>query len=240
MVTGALAQGGYFMGDHLSTARTGNQKGYFEDREINQINEDLLAAILPARPRIIGKWFFHDRFANMQRWLARVPLGTPLAATAEITRRIQKMTRRTPYCFKDPRFSYTLPVWRPHLGDAVFVVVFRHPGRTAKSILKECHDSQYLRDLAIDFDQALAGWTLMYRHILETHRSTGEWLWLHYDQVLQPIGQARLESFVDAQVDRAFPDAALQHPAREDGVPAETLAVYQQLCDLAGYRESKS
>ena len=238
MVAGSLAQSGYFMGSDLWAARASNPKGFFEDREINQINEDLLASLLPARPWLIGKWFFRDRFVNMQRWLARIPVGTPVPSSENITARIQKLTRQPPFCFKDPRFCYTLPAWRPHLDDAVFVVVFRDPASTVKSILKVCQDEPYLEGLPIDVDQALAGWTLMYRHILERHRHTGEWLWLHYNQVLQPSGLDRLEAFVGAPVDRGFPDAALQRSVSDRAVPAATREIYQQLCDLAGYRQS--
>ncbi len=237
MVTGSLAQSGYFMGHECWPGRDSNPKGFFEDREINQINEDLLAPLLPARPRGFLKRFFRHRFVNMQRWLARIPVGTPVSASKEVAARIQKMTGCTPYCFKDPRFCYTLPAWRPHLGEARYVVVFRNPATTTKSILKECREEKYLQGLAINMDQALTGWTLMYQHILETHRHSGEWLWLHYNQVLQPEGLNRLEAFAEAPVDRTFPDAALQRSMSNLPVPAATQSTYQQLCDLAAYRE---
>jgi len=234
MVAGTLAKAGYFMGDHLWPVRASNPKGFFEDREINEINETLVAQVIPPRRKLLGRWFFRDRPIQWQRWLARVPVGTKIPSPPEIIERIEKVVRREPYCFKDPRFSYTLPVWRPFLKDTVFLCVFRDPASTARSILKECQDVELLRSLSITFDQALQVWTLMYRHILEIHRYEGEWLFIHFDQVLSPAGLDRIERFVEAPVDWSFPDLALRRSFSNRAVPPKTWQVYEQLCELAG------
>jgi hypothetical protein len=78
----------------------------------------------------------------------------------------------------------------------------------------------------------------MYRHILQTHRHKGSWLFLHYNQVLADSGLGRLEEFVEAQVDRDFPDPSLRHSTSEQAVPLEARQVYRQLCQLAAYVES--
>jgi len=75
MVAGTLAKAGYFMGDHLYPGRESNPKGFFEDPEINGINEALLAQIVPKRPRLFGRWLFRSRPLQWQRWLGRVPVG---------------------------------------------------------------------------------------------------------------------------------------------------------------------
>ena len=43
MAAGILARAGYFMGAELWPADIGNPKGYFEDREVNKINDELIA-----------------------------------------------------------------------------------------------------------------------------------------------------------------------------------------------------
>jgi len=235
MVAGALAKAGYYMGDCLYPARESNPKGYFEDPEINGINESLLAPVIPKRPPVLGRWFFRDRPVAGQMWLARVPLGTSITSRPEITQRIRKVTSSEPYCFKDPRFSYTLPAWRALLINTVFVCVFRDPASTAESILKECKDSPVLQSFAISRAQAFEVWTLMYRHILDLHRYEGNWLFVHYDQILHGEGLARLEAFVDAPVDRSFPDASLYRSFSHSSVPEVTLQIYRCLCDLARY-----
>jgi len=238
MVAGTLSKAGYFMGDNLYPGRQSNPKGFFEDQEINEINEALLAQVLPERPRLLGRWFFRDRPISGQRWLAHVPVGTSISCCHETARRMQGMTGREPYCFKDPRFSYTLPAWRPFLKNTVFVSVFRDPASTVLSILKECRDAAYLHNLSITFSQALQVWTLMYRHILEIHRHEGAWLFLHYNQVLSGKGLVRLDAFTDASLDRSFPEDPLRRSFSDSSVPEETWRVYQQLCELAEYENS--
>jgi len=53
MLAGCLAKSGYFMGDNLYPAREANPKGFFEDPEINAINEMLIAGCYENR----WKWF---------------------------------------------------------------------------------------------------------------------------------------------------------------------------------------
>jgi hypothetical protein len=148
------------------------------------------------------------------------------------------LTSRAPYCFKDPRFSYTLPWWRPHLADdTVFLCVFREPGRTAQSILTEVATQRY-RGFTISLERALEVWTLMYRHILDIHRRDGAWLFLHFEQLLDPAHLDRLSELLDARVDHDFPSADLRRSANIDAVPPATRATYDELCELAGFRPS--
>src|ERR1700726_1587163 len=59
LASGLLAGSGYFMGDHLYPPSEGNPKGYFEDQDVNAINEDLLEPVIPARPAgRIGRFLF--------------------------------------------------------------------------------------------------------------------------------------------------------------------------------------
>jgi hypothetical protein len=238
MVAGTLAKAGYFMGENLIPAREANSKGFFEDVEVNMINEDLLAPLVPQRVVLLGQEFFRPRPLEGQRWLAYLPLGTRVPRPSWIASRIEAVTRRGPYCFKDPRFCYTLPAWRPFLKNAVFVCVFRDPSSTAASILKECHEASYLQTLSMTSSRALKIWNEMYLHVLRTHRREGDWLFLHYDQVVGGDGLSRLEKFVEAPVDVGFPEAALRrsYPADNSRVPKRTRRIYQELCDSAGYR----
>ena len=90
MVAGTLSKAGYFMGERLYKPRESNPKGFFEDPEINGINEALIAKVVPHRPPLIGKWLFHERPIEGQRWLAHVPLDIKFPTPARIIKRIQK------------------------------------------------------------------------------------------------------------------------------------------------------
>jgi hypothetical protein len=225
------------MGDDLYAPRPANPKGFFENHEINSINERILSQVLPARPKgFIGDVFFRKRPGEGQLWLARVPLGTSIRCPEAVVDRIRALTTRQPFCFKDPRFSYTLPCWRPLMNDARFVVVFRHPADTAMSIAKECADAPYLHTLSISREAILDVWRLMYRHILEMQAPDESWLFLHYDQMLDQKSLDRLETFADTAVDRSFPDRSLRRSRSSEPVSSETDLVYQKLCKLAHYQ----
>ena len=233
LVAGSLSDAGYYMGSRLYPGSESNPKGYFESDEINRINEDLIAQVDPKRPRFWGRWFFRSRPLAGQRWLSRLSLGTSMAADAGIRQRIQDVTSKVPFCFKDPRFSYTLPVWRPYLKDAVFVCVFRDPAETAFSILTECRRVPYLRTLSMNFKTALEVWYLNYRHILDIHRREGEWLFVHYHQMLEREGLERLRQFLGAAVDPSFPDARLNRSRAHALLLPHVRKTYQELLALS-------
>ena len=238
MAAGVLAGAGYFMGEQFYPPDAGNPRGYFEDPQINAINEDLLAAVLPPRPGgWLGSLFFRSRPSAGQRWLARVPMDREIPCPPPLAARIGELTRHRPFCFKDPRFAYTLPAWRPFLAEAAFVCVFRDPAATAASMLAEGRRQPILHTLAMNRRQALATWHSAYTHILDRHLAAGgDWLFLHYDQFLTGEALPRLETFLGVAADRSFVDPRLRRAQAIGHVPSEVESVYRRLCALAGYR----
>jgi hypothetical protein len=233
---GMLSRAGYFMGDKLWPGNIGNPRGYFEDREITSINEELLAPLSPARGAL-NKLLRRNgcSFGKFQRWLAVIPPGARISCPARLSHRIGAATARRPFCFKDPRFCYTLPIWRPYVGHAALICVFRHPGVTANSILTECARSDYLRGVKMDFQGALAVWEMMYRHVLEINfPAGGDWLFLHYDQLMDGTAATRIERLLEMQTDRSFADAELKRSTGVEQLPDRITSLYERLCGLAG------
>lgn len=248
MVAGTLADAGYYMGDTMLSATEANPKGYFESREVESLNEELIHTML--RPtmrerlsRRLGVVAPQPNFDDAPswgkvHWLAILPHYREPFVTAAKSARIARITEHQPFCFKDPRLCYTLTGWRPHLHDTVFVCVFREPAITAASILKEVEREDYLKGIRLSYRQALDVWACMYAHILYKHRHHGDWLFLHYNQVLTHDGLDRIESLTGAPVNRAFPDERLARTrADERRVPRSIDRMYRQLCELAGYAE---
>jgi hypothetical protein len=223
------------MGQALYPPDLGNPKGYFEDPEVNAINEDLLARVLPPRPSgAVGRLLFRSRPANGQRWLARVPLDAEITCPPDIARRITVYTSQRPFCLKDPRFAYTLPAWRPFVGDALLLCVFRDPGATAASMLAEARRQPILHSLKLDRRQAIGVWQAMYTHILERHYPAGgDWLFVHYSQLLDGSALPLLADRLDCPVDGHFADERLQRSRNRGPVPAAAQALYERLCALA-------
>lgn len=233
MLAGTLAKAGYFMGDNLYAPRECNPKGFFEDELINSINERIIEATPTIKPFVFKRSCFRYHPQDGQRWLSLVRLSTTINSNSDIQAAIGDVTARTPFCFKDPRFSYTLPVWRPYLSDTVFICIFRNPADTVKSILKECQDSEVLQNLPITASIALKVWTLMYRHILSLHRHNGDWLFVHYDQMLSGSAFEKIQKLTGAEIDKGFPEASLKRSFSQAPMPREAMIVYQSLCSLA-------
>ncbi len=238
LAAGMLTGAGYFMGEELWPASMGNPKGYFEDREVNSINDVLLAPLTPAKPaRGLRRWISGEGYplGKFQRWLAVVPPGTSIPCPPKMLERIKGATSHRPFCFKDPRFCYTLPLWRPYIGNAAMICVFRHPGITANSILTECGRAEYLKGIRMDFGRALEVWEMTYRHVVEVHYPLGgDWLFVHYDQLLDGSARARIEALLQAKVDHEFADRELRRSAKAERIAPRMLHLYERLCKLAG------
>ncbi len=254
MLAGTLARSGYFIGTDYLPPRDSNPKGFFEGREINIVNEQILETSLSIGQRIQQPILRLARALRLpwrnalaqptrgESWLLPIPLSARIRGNAPIEEQISTLTAQAPFCFKDPRFSYTLPVWRPHLDleRTVFLCIFRNPAETAASIARECRVQPYLRGIRIPSDRLLELWRLMYRHILERNRAHGRWMFVHYAQVFDEAFLPRLAAFTGAKIDPDFPDTALHRSRPEIELDSETRSLYAKLCDLAEYDLRKS
>lgn len=227
MVTGMLADAGWHVGDEPYPSRPANPKGFFETAEINGINEYLLATTVPNQAPL----------KRMQHWLALAPEPLDLEVHAGLRARIDRLAAKGPFAYKDPRFCYTLPAWRPSMPNAKFVCIFREPAASATSIVKEVQQETYLSGIGVDFDRAVEVWDAMYRQILDVHSQEGEWLFLHFDQLFTPEGVERLEAFVGAPVAADFPERRLKRSASQEPVPAAVAATFAELCERADVTE---
>jgi hypothetical protein len=226
MIAGILANSGYFMGRGLIPPRPANPKGFFETSQINlDINEALLEGAAPGSSL---------RLRRGQRWLDILCEDIRLPKNAAINKRIKTMVSRTPFCYKDPRFCYTIPAWRPFLKDTKFICVFRHPASTIASIVKECKTASYLKSLRMTPAWATAVWQAMYRQVMNRHSRHGEWLFIHYDQAITKAGMSKIADFLDTQVDYSFPEKRLKRPIPKVNVHRSLVTDYKQLCGLAG------
>jgi hypothetical protein len=227
LMGGILQDTGYWTGHELNPPTPSNPKGFFEDTTVEDINLTLLGMVRPD-------------MAKGHRWLAEIPPTTTIVPPRPLSRRIKTFLASAPGAFalKDPSFSYTFNAWVPHLKrDAVAVCVFREPARTAHSIMKECQDASYLRDLPMDFSRAVRIWTAMYRYILEVHYAGWpHWIFVHYDQLLDGSAGPKLSTILGTLVDLSFADAALKRsPLGTDDPGATAMVTYNKLCRLAGY-----
>lgn len=248
MLGGILHQVGYFMGDDLYPPRESNPRGFFESPRINAINEAILAPYdhlatpyLVGHPggwlaRRLGRAHIYNP-GRAQRWLAAIPPDVEIRCEdADVLARIADAARRTPFGYKDPRFSYTLPIWLPHLGpDTMFVCIFRQPEITVRSILQECRTMRYLRDLRIDEGIAFEVYRSIYARLLgQRDRLRDRLIFVHYDQFFDGDALQRLSRQLEVDLTPAFVDPSLRRTRRHGVVPDAADRVYLELCREAG------
>jgi hypothetical protein len=227
MIGGTLSNGSYFFGGKLIPPRAANPKGFFESGVVNNVNERILKTKMPL-------------LQYGHRWLGLLGLQgvQGLYNSGKIVQEIKALVSKQPFCYKDPRFCYTLPIWRPHLKNTKFICIFRHPKNTVASILKECVTAPYLKNMKITKKKAQNVWRLMYTHVVERHRKQGQWLFIHYDQMFSITTLHKIEEFLQTEVNKTFPEKKLRRPMDINiKLSPETQRVYRTLCNLASYNE---
>ena len=225
LAAGLLARAGYCVGRRLLEPDPGNPRGHFEDREVNRLNEELLAPYAAHAARA----GYSRPLRRGERWLAALPPDVAVGPRPELRDPIAAAVPASPFCLKDPRFCYTLAAWRGALGDPLYTCVFRHPLATARSIAR---DVRY-GDLVVDLAAALAVWRSTYAQVLGRHARQGDWLFVHYDQLLDGSGVRRLGERLGLALDPAFAERSLSRSSAEGAVPAALAAVYADLCAAA-------
>jgi hypothetical protein len=244
MLGGILHQAGYFMGDKLHRPEPSNPKGFFEWMTINQINEQILApygksGFVDKLIEIIFKknTVYNPRGKN-QKWLLSLPAETDVnRLSPQVEEGIQEVLGKEHFCYKDPRFSYTLPVWRNFLKqDTVFICVFREPDVTVNSILKECRTREYLRSLYITRRMAYAVWFNIYSHILFKHAGNFKnFVFVHYDQIYNGTALPVLSEMLDVSLQRDFVEEDLNRTIPGGLIPLKVKTLYRRLCVAANY-----
>lgn len=238
-VAGALitANSGYYSGGAYVPPRISNPDGTYEAIRIREINEEILAQVVPERSHLKTEAENRQIPTQWQRWLARIPVDAFIPSSKTIEHQIREQVSKPPYCLKDPRFSYTLHLWKPFLDNCVYVCMFRNPDETAKSIIRFTREFEPMRDLDISYEQALKAWSLLNRHILENHYTNdGNWIFLHMDQLVDGASLDRLVELTGAKVERSLIRSERIRTRSSAEVPPEVQDVYSRLCDLAKYQ----
>ena len=238
MLGGILYQAGYYMGENIYPGRETNPKGFFECLTINFINEMIMEENHILEDHDI-KSKYSPNHKKGQGWLSIFPVDEQLKCdNPSVYEKIREMVSRQPFCYKDPRFSYTLPVWLQCLDlNTVFICVFRDPGKTVNSILAECQRMPYLRDLVVDRSIVYQIYENVYRHVINYSNDTDRHIvFVHYNQIISGEGIEILSTHLDIEFTGDFVDKELDRaPADNESPPAFVLSTYKELCKLAAY-----
>lgn len=220
MTAGLFRESGAYMGESFYPPRAANPFGFFEDPEINKLNDRILLQMLSGGWR----WPAWRLGPSLHRhpqalWLAaprRVRAVRPSPVRVEAMR---KHLERTPFCLKDPRFGLTLPTWRPYLPAGTrFVVVFRDPDTTVDSMLREASES-YVPPLPLSRAWAYRSWVRMYRRLLDAFSREGCWLFARYEQIASGEALPALEAFAETELcaSQIRPEVRRARPTNDGG-----------------------
>jgi hypothetical protein len=233
LVAGLIATAGHHMGGHLVRANEANPKGFYEDYRTLLLNEKLLAphTTTVPKPRFSNVPIYPEPLGELQRWLAVLWPEVTVEAQPDLDAKMRASLPASPWCRKDPRFCYTLPAWEPLFGDALRLCVFREPNRTANSMVTVAARQQ----VKLSFEGALEIWAACYSQVLRHHRRRGEWVFVHYDQVLDGTGIPRLEAAIGARLDAEVADVALRRAPAAGQWPPGLDEIYGELCEAAGF-----
>ncbi len=162
MVARLLNLCGLYLGpeDQIIPAGNGNPAGFWENGQMDDLNEAVLAQLsngwdflLPEMP---ADWAKSTELDHL-RVLAHHHLGI--------------ISRQSPWGWKDPRVTITVPFWQTVLPDLRFIICLRDPAEVAHSLQKHAGGT-------IEFNYHL--W-LKYNEQILAATHTGNRLIVHYD-----------------------------------------------------------
>jgi len=148
-LTGALAKAGICAGDEttLYGADQNNEKGFYEQRELVDINEEILIRnFLAGLPDSVD-----DRngdaidVLNGFGWLFGVWQDQKNLAAIALEKTEQRIvnflsklwsanSHESRFIIKDPRLSFTFPYWSKHIDKPIILIMARNPADVAKSL----------------------------------------------------------------------------------------------------------
>ena len=234
MLAGLFNKAGYYYGDNLYPPREANPKGFFEDEEINRLNEKIIFS------NIIKMGIDDDELKILKRiyegtmWLFRAPVNWAFIANNEQKEEIKEYVNKVPFCFKDPRFCYTLENWLELAQNSVVLCVYRDPASTVHSILKECRTEPYLYSVNIGVSSSYKIWTSMYLRMLEAYIKYDNVYFINYDDVISGSIIPDIEKLTGAQVDSAFPEVRLSRSKPDYEPDRNAEIIYAALKEISG------
>ena len=238
----------YYKGASLVKAWKANPKGFFEDKEVNRINEVLISQITPnkltyrnLKKGVRHKFHWKKGYDYGERWLyPGPPEGEDISMTPDnqLQSAMKRVLANQPFCLKDPRFSLTLSGWNPLLpSDTHKICVFREPVVSAQSMVKFKREQPGSASFDLSLDSALDIWQGQNQSILNNYReSPKNWTFIHYDQLADPQWITHFSERLGVKLQSGFYDSSLKRTQNGgQAVSSAVQKVYDQLCELAGY-----
>ncbi len=211
--------------DHIPRNHN-NPDGYFENAEFLAFNDRVLQAA--------GGWVLSPPPLN---YMQKMAASTRDALVSEATGLLKKYAKNKPtFGWKDPRLSFTLPIWQAACPTMTPIIAFRKPISVLSSIAAQLdRPIESLTDLWFAYYQRVFAYTDgMPRHILSFDDLLADPLHVvlalaqHLGIVVDPAQvQAQLAQIVKPQQSRH--SSAKTSPGSPDLLTAPTAALFYYL-----------
>ncbi len=221
LLSSLFGQAGFELGAKLHPPRHSNPPGFFESGEVNQINNLLLEG--------------HPSRNGLSGWVGEYERPVEELA-ADVRPRVEALVARQPFCFKDPRFSFTLPAWADSLGAFSALFVFRHPAWVVASMLKEC--SAYYPQYGLTAPMAERIWCAHALSLFEFLQPRYRVLCVAYEDLLDGIGVRALGARLGLELDQRLVQKTLNRSkpvgraAEGRALDSRTLEIFARLREL--------
>ncbi len=232
-VAGALSLLGIDFGRHLMPAAFDNEKGYFENLDVYNVNETILSSLGSSWDSVLTlppEWWRSGELAVYKQHIREIIL--------------REFDAGDVFAVKDPRLSRLFPLWQEVLDDLQmdyrFILPVRHPLEVALSLVKR-------NNFTVEKGALL--WTV-YNLEAERHTRAHQRIVVSYDKFLE-----RPERFIQVLAEefgldhagsgraelpeiREFLEPALRHHRVQAGtedfrIPAFVLTLHRHLADLS-------
>ncbi len=204
-----------------------NPEGYWERAQFVRVNESLLTTL-------DGSWYCPPPFP--EGWESQPEVVSLTEQAADL---IAALENRSPWGWKDPRNSITLPFWQRLAPELKVVIAVRNPLEVAQSLHRRDHFS---------YSHGLSLWMYYYRCLL-TYVPASQRIMTHYDvyfpdaareldRILKALGMPRRPADIEEACAGVSP--GLKHnqlrtaDLRVADVPTEIIDCYEALCAEAG------
>jgi len=209
LLAGLFGNAGYFMGDDLYPPRQSNPKGFFESHDVNGLNEAIIRRALterraPAQHRELAR-----QYGEGHLWLLNAPLRFRPRAGRDERESIRRLVSREPFCFKDPRFAFTLADWLEEAPGCKVLCAFREPGIVLNSIIDEWRREPYLATLRLSVRDIVDGWCRIYLRMLAAWREGAPVWFVEYRSIFNGHTLDAIADTADAPLNRHFPTPKL-------------------------------
>lgn len=211
----------------------GNPLGYFEDLEVIQVNDAILAP------------FYRSRWGRLRRTVGRKPniVGTgawlldldpsllnSVRLRSDHADKFKELFARTPFAYKDPRFSFTMGVLAPIIPkNTVYLCVFRHPLQVVESTKNHALRSRIM----VDDEYGFALWEAHYECLLQHYRQIGgQWLFVSYEKLMNGEAFPRIEEFLGVRLERGLAKRELMRTRTVGRLSGRVAEIYDRLNEL--------